>query len=263
MCAENVCHGVDLEEFLDDLCAKGVTSSSWTQRKLVAVGVRITPDQVGHRTFVWDFSEAVDDLDLIDTMDARRQTAVDAEDLVVDDAGEGEVVEHVGEVMPDGGVAVFATTFGIEAVGLSDSSGLVVAADEMNAMGIAKFETDQKRDGLYTKEAAINVVAYAWSERCGQAVACARHTEEEVVRVGTWPTDLEYLEEVKELAVDVADDGYWSLDVHDVALLHEHLFCLCAYCLDDRFGKQLLLVESGDAFVKIDAGLQKSALAAR
>lgn len=237
MCAENVCHGVDLEEFLDDLCAKGVTSSSWTQRKLVAVGVRITPDQVGHRTFVWDFSEAVDDLDLIDTMDARRQTAVDAEDLVVDDAGEGEVVEHVGEVMPDGGVAVFATTFGIEAVGLSDSSGLVVAADEMNAMGIAKFETDQKRDGLYTKEAAINVVA-----------------EEEVVRVWTWPTDLEYLEEVKELAVDVADDGYWSLDVHDVALLHEHLFCLCAYCLDDRFGKQLLLVESGDAFVKIDAG---------
>lgn len=237
MCAENVCHGVDLEEFLDDLCAKGVTSSSWTQRKLVAVGVRITPDQVGHRTFVWDFSEAVDDLDLIDTMDARRQTAVDAEDLVVDDAGEGEVVEHVGEVMPDGGVAVLATTFGIEAVGLSDSSGLVVAADEMNAMGIAKFETDQKRDGLYTKEAAINVVA-----------------EEEVVRVWTWPTDLEYLEEVKELAVDVADDGYWSLDVHDVALLHEHLFCLCAYCLDDRFGKQLLLVESGDAFVKIDAG---------
>lgn len=63
--------------------------------------------------------------------------------------------------------------------------------------------------------------------------------------------------------MDVADDGYWSLDVHDVALLHEHLFCLCAYCLDDRFGKQLLLVESGDAFVKIDAGLQKSALAAR
>lgn len=237
MCAENVCHGVDLEEFLDDLCAKGVTSSSWTQGKLIAVGVRITPDQVGHRTFVWDFSEAVDDLDLIDTMDARRQTAVDAEDLVVDNAGEGEVVEHVGEVMPDSGVAVLATTFGIEAVGLSDSSGLVVAANEMNAMGVTKFETDQKRDGLYTKEAAINVVA-----------------EEEVVRVWTWPTDLEYLEEVKELAVDVADDGYWSLDVHDVALLHEHLFCLCAYCLDDRFGKQLLLVESGDAFVKIDAG---------
>ena len=30
VCAENVCHGVDLEEFLDDLSAKRVTGSSWT-----------------------------------------------------------------------------------------------------------------------------------------------------------------------------------------------------------------------------------------
>lgn len=30
VCAENVCHGVDLEELLDDLCAKRITCSSWT-----------------------------------------------------------------------------------------------------------------------------------------------------------------------------------------------------------------------------------------
>jgi hypothetical protein len=85
--AENVCHGVDLEEFFDDLSAKGVTSSSWTQREFVSIGVGVAPNQVGHGAFVRDLPEAVDDLDLINAMDAGRQTTVDAKDLVIDDAG--------------------------------------------------------------------------------------------------------------------------------------------------------------------------------
>lgn len=111
-----------------------------------------------------NLSEAVDDLDLIDTMDARRQTTVDAEDLVVDDAGEGEVVEHVGEVVPDSSVAILAAAFCVETVGLGYSSRLVVAADEVDAMRVAELETDEQRDGFDTKEAAINVVTYAWSD---------------------------------------------------------------------------------------------------
>jgi hypothetical protein len=166
MCAENVYHGVDLEEFLDDLCAKCITGSSWTQGELVAVGVRITPDQIGHGTFVRNLSEAIDDLDLIDAMNAGRQTTVDAEDFVVNDAGEGKVVEHVGEVMPDSSVAVLAAALCIEAVGLGNSSRLVVATDEMDAVRIAEFETDQQRDGFDTEEAAINVVACVRLDMC-------------------------------------------------------------------------------------------------
>jgi hypothetical protein len=143
MCAENVYHGVDLEELLDDLCAKGVAGSSRTQRELVAVGVRVTPNQVGHGTFVWNLSKPVDDLDLIDAMNAGRQTTVDAENLVVNDAGKGEVVEHVGEVVPDSSVAVLAAALCVKAVGLGDSSRLVIAADEVDAVRIAEFETDQ------------------------------------------------------------------------------------------------------------------------
>jgi hypothetical protein len=55
-------------------------------------------------------------------MYTRAQTTVHAEDLVVDDAGEAEVVEHVCEVMPDGRVAVLAAAFGVKAVGLGDAS---------------------------------------------------------------------------------------------------------------------------------------------
>lgn len=166
VCAENVCHGVDLEELLDNLCAKRVAGSSWTERELVTIGVRIAPNQVGHGTFMWNFSEAVDDLDLIDAMDAGRQTTVDAEDLVVDDAGEGEVVEHIGEVVPNSSITVLAAALCVETVGLGNSSRLVVPADEVDAVRIAEFETNQQRDGFDTEEAAINVVAYAWSGGC-------------------------------------------------------------------------------------------------
>ena len=75
------------------------------------------------------------------------------------------------------------------------------------------------------------------------AVACCTsHTEKEVVRVWTWSTDVEDLEEVEELTVYITDDSYGSLDVDDIALFHEHLFCLCAYGLYDRLGEQLLVV---------------------
>ena len=73
--------------------------------------------------------EPIDDFDLIDTVYARTQSAMHAENLVIDHDGKGEEIEHVGEVMPDIGVAVFAVAFGIEAVGLRDSAGLVVAPD--------------------------------------------------------------------------------------------------------------------------------------
>lgn len=84
-----------------------------------------------------DFAKAVDNLDLVYAVDAGRETTVYAEDLVVDDAGKGEVVEHVGKVVPDGWIAIFATAFGVEAIRLRDSTRFVVAADQMHALWIA------------------------------------------------------------------------------------------------------------------------------
>lgn len=49
-------------------------------------------------------------------------------DLVVDQGGQREVVEQVGEEFPDVGVAVLAQTLVVEAVDLGDLSRLVVPA---------------------------------------------------------------------------------------------------------------------------------------
>jgi hypothetical protein len=43
---------------------------------------------------------------------------------------------------------------------------LVVAADEVHAVGVAQFEADEEGDGLYAEETAVDVVACAWRELC-------------------------------------------------------------------------------------------------
>ena len=161
--AEDVVHLVDIEELGHHLGAERVPRAAGREGELVALRVRVAPDEIGHGPLVRDLAEAVDDFDLVDAMDAGAQAAVDAEDLVVDDDGEGEEVEHVGEVVPDVGVAVFAVAFGVEAVGLGDAAGLVVAADEVHAGGVAQLEADEEGDCLHGEEAAIYVVA--WNER--------------------------------------------------------------------------------------------------
>lgn len=64
-------------------------------------------------------------------------TSVDAENLVVYYDTQGQKVKHVGKVVPDVGVAVLARALGVEAVGLGDAAGFVVASDQMDSVGVS------------------------------------------------------------------------------------------------------------------------------
>ena len=55
---------------------------------------------------------AVDDADLVQRVDGRRQAAVDAKNAVIDDGAEGEVVKDVGAVPPHVHRPVLALTAG-------------------------------------------------------------------------------------------------------------------------------------------------------
>lgn len=116
MGAEDVIHAVDLEEFLHYLRSECVSCSSWAERELVPLSVWIRPYQVRHGPFVRDLAKAVYDLDLVYAVNAGRETAVYTEDLVVDDARQGEIVEHVRKVVPDGWVTVLAAALCVEAI---------------------------------------------------------------------------------------------------------------------------------------------------
>jgi hypothetical protein len=101
---------------------------------------------------MWYLPESVDDFDLVDAMDAWTESAVDTKYLVVDDDGQGQVVEHIGKVVPNIGVAIFATAFSVEAVRLCYTAGFVVATDEVNSIRVSKLQAYEKGDGFDAEE---------------------------------------------------------------------------------------------------------------
>jgi hypothetical protein len=68
-------------------------------------------------------------------------------------------------------------------------------------------------------------------------------TQEEIVGVWTEASYAEYLEHVKELAVNIPYHRHGRSNMHHITLLHQQLLRLGTYGLDDRIGEQLLLVE--------------------
>lgn len=69
-----------------------------------------------------------------------------------------QIVEDVTAVPPDVDRAVFAQTLVVEAVDLGDLPGLVVAADERDAVGIPHLEGQKQQEGLDAVEAAVDEV---------------------------------------------------------------------------------------------------------
>jgi len=51
--------------------------------------------------------------------------------------------------------------------------------------------------------------------------------------------------------MNVSDDSDGRAHMDHIALPHEELFCLCAYCLNHRFRQQFLLVEARDTLVEV------------
>ena len=88
-----------------------------------------------------------------------RLTSMYTEYLIVNHNTQCQIVEHVGKVVPDIGIAIFPGTLGIEAIGLGNTARLVVPADQMHSVWVSQFQTDKERDGLDAEHAAVDVVA--------------------------------------------------------------------------------------------------------
>jgi ActR/RegA family two-component response regulator len=116
-----------------------------------------------------------------------------AEDLVLNDGCEWQIIEELRELFPHVGVAVLAKALIIEAVHLGDLSALVITPEDRDSVLEAHFKGHEQRHCLDRVIATIDVV-----------------THEKIVRVGGLSTDLEQLAEVVELSVDIATNGHWG-----------------------------------------------------
>lgn len=113
---------------------------------------------------MWYFLYAIERSNIVKSINAWGETAVEAEDLVVDQGGKGEIIEEIGEVFPYIRVTVLSETFVVEAVNLSDLAGLVITTKNCDALRISDLECNEEGDGFDGIIASINVITYIrWS----------------------------------------------------------------------------------------------------
>ncbi len=124
--------------------------------------------------------------DLLHALEVGAEATVHGEDLLVDDGGNGEAVEAVGERLPQLDV-VAALALVVEAVDAVDRGALVVATEDEEVLGVLDLVREEEADGLERLLATVNVVA-----------------KEEVVGFWGEAAILEQAEQVVILAVDVA-----------------------------------------------------------
>jgi hypothetical protein len=80
--------------------------------------------------------------------------------LVLNESGEGEIIEEIGEVSPDVGVSVLSQTLVIEAVNLSDLARFVVASEDCDAIAIPQFHRDEESDGFDGIVSSVYVITH-------------------------------------------------------------------------------------------------------
>lgn len=170
---------------LANILAESVTGSTGGYSPAAAV-IGVRPQKITHGTLVRHFLDAVERTNVIKGIDAGRKTTVKTEDLVVNEGGQGKVVEEVGEELPDIGIAVFPQALIVEAVDLGNLARLVVASQNGDPLWVSNLEGHQQRHCLDRVVTTVNVI-----------------THEEVVGVGVRSTNLEQLHQVVELTVNI------------------------------------------------------------
>lgn len=121
MCSCDQGQAVVVVERLRDVLSKRIASTSWTYAPSAPI-VWVTPQQVAHWALMRHLLNAVEASNVVKGVDAGRKTSVEAEDLVVDESGEREIVEQVREELPDVGIAVLPQAFIVETIDLCDLS---------------------------------------------------------------------------------------------------------------------------------------------
>lgn len=117
----------------------------------------VGPEEVAQEASVRNIGGPGEAADLIEGGEVGGEAAVHAEDLVVDEGGNGEGVEAVGEELPETDVEA-ALALVVETVDAVDGGTLMVASQEEEVLRIPDLVGEQEADGLEALLPAVHVV---------------------------------------------------------------------------------------------------------
>jgi hypothetical protein len=100
MCATDQFDSEFLAELFNTLDVECATRAAFVLAPTIVVGIRIGPQQITQQTGLGDFARPWKIPNVIETLQDRREPAVDAEDLPTDNRGNRQALEDLRETMP-------------------------------------------------------------------------------------------------------------------------------------------------------------------
>jgi len=177
---------VFLAEALHDFLTEGEGDSAVVLTPTLHVLVGVGPEEVAQEPRVWHVRRPHDALDLFQRVQFGRESPVHADDLLVDQRGDGQAVEAVCERLPNANV-VPAFALVVEPVDTVDRGALVVASQQEEVLWVLYLVCEQQTHRLQRLLPTVHVVA-----------------QEQVVRVWGEPAVFEQSQQIEELAMHVA-----------------------------------------------------------
>ena len=143
---------------------------------------------------------------------------MDAEILAVHYGGQRQAIKgfHTSVVDLFG---ILDATLGLEGKIFAQMPALVIASDQMNCVPIQRLQSPKVKDDLDTEIASVHIIA-----------------EKQISRLIRWPAHFEQLDQVVELAVNVAADGDGGRHFEHVLLLGKDGRCFADDAHGDLFG---------------------------
>ncbi len=174
-----------LSECANYLLPESETNPSIVLAPSLDIFVRVTPEQVTEETGVWHISRSHDPLDLVEGGELWGETAMHAEDFLIDDCGNRQAVKAVGESFPQLDI-VSSLALIIEPIYSVNGSALVVSSQQEEVFGVFHLVGQQEAHGLHALLASVHIVP-----------------EEKVVGIGREAAILKESQQVVVLAMDV------------------------------------------------------------
>lgn len=195
-----------LQKKFDNVGAKDVRNATVVLLPPVGFLFGVGPQQVAQQSLVWNISGAHYAVDLLQIVQLGRETAVHAQNFIIDASSNGLLIEVVSEDFPELDI-VSAFALVLETVDSVDAGALVISSEHEEVVGLLDFVGHEQADHFDALLPTVHIIA-----------------QEQVVGFRRECALLEQSDQVVVLAVCVSADVDGRLHFDKDGLLCENTF---------------------------------------
>lgn len=158
MCSGDEFKIIKMIKLADDLGSEQPAGASGAELPSKDI-FRVGPHHVAERPIIGNFFIAVNQADLVNGSNVGREPPMDTKYRILNQSCNWQIVKDIGEIFPWVDITVFLQNFVVKSVSLGDLTGLVVASEEADKMGVFEFQTEEILESFDRMVASINEIS--------------------------------------------------------------------------------------------------------